>query len=109
MRYVCMAILLVTGALGALSINVTDGLVVAIRFSVALGALIVAAQALQTHRFVFAGLFTAIALLYNPLVQTFTITGEWQRLILLATIVAFAASLVSTRQSRLQPSQERAV
>jgi hypothetical protein len=66
---------------------------VAIRFALALGALVVAGQALRSRRFGFAFTFLAIAAAYNPFVAVFPMTGGWPLPLIFLTVVAFTASL----------------
>ena len=70
-------------------------------FVVCLGASVVVLQAGRVKKFVWAGGFTAIALLFNPLVPVFPFGGEWGRLLVLLTLVPFAVSLVTLRTQPL--------
>jgi hypothetical protein len=66
---------------------------VVVRFIVAAGATVVMFQAFHARHYVFAGLFGALALLYNPLAPVFSFSGDWQRAFVAASAVPFAASL----------------
>jgi hypothetical protein len=72
---------------------------VAIRFLAAGGASIVMVQAFQARRYAFAALFGALVLLYNPVVPVFSLSGDWQRVVVIASTVPFFASL-TWRQAR---------
>jgi hypothetical protein len=67
---------------------------VAIRFTVSVGALVVAALSLRSHRYGFAFLFAAITLIYNPIVTVFEMTGESSYTIIALTALVFAGSLI---------------
>ena len=66
----------------------------ALRFIVVAGAAMVAVQALHAHRYAVAALFAATGLLYNPVIPTFSLAGNWQVLIIYLTVVLFAVSLI---------------
>lgn len=68
---------------------------VVIRFVVAGGSIVLMLQALDTRHHAFAALFGALALLYNPVAPLFSFSGDWQRLVVLASAVPFLASLPS--------------
>ncbi len=79
-------------AVALLSSHVTPYDVV-VRFIVAAGAVVVMFQAFQTRRYIFAGVFGAIVLLYNPVVPLFGFSADWQRAVVVASAFPFAASL----------------
>jgi len=70
-------------------------------FAVCFGAGVVAMQAVQAKKYVWAGGFTAIALLFNPLVPILPFDGEWGRWLVLVSIVPFAVSLAALRTQPL--------
>lgn len=70
-------------------------------FVVCLGAGVVAIQAARAKKYVWAGGFAAIALVFNPLAPVLPLGGEWGRLLVLVSIVPFAASLVALRTQPL--------
>jgi len=70
-------------------------------FVVCFGAIVVVVQAVKASKHVWAGGFTAIALLFNPLVPVLPFDGEWGRWLVLLTIVAFAVSLAALRTQPL--------
>jgi hypothetical protein len=67
---------------------------VAIRFALALGALVVAGQALRSRRFGFVLTFFIIAAIYNPFAVVFPMTGAWPLPLVFLTVVAFTVSLL---------------
>jgi hypothetical protein len=66
---------------------------VAIRFLAAGGASFVTIHAFQARRYAFAALFGALVLLYNPVVPVFSLSGEWQRALVIVSTAPFFASL----------------
>jgi hypothetical protein len=68
---------------------------VVIRFVVAGGSIVLMLKALDTRHHAFSALFGALALLYNPVAPLFSFSGDWQRLVVLASAVPFLASLAS--------------
>jgi len=67
--------------------------VVGVRFFVACSALLVMFQALHARNYAFAATFGVLALLYNPLAPIFSLSGGWQRALVITTAVPFVASL----------------
>jgi len=65
----------------------------ALRFLVTLGAIALTVHAFDTRRYIFAGVFGALALLYNPAVPVFGLSGNWQHALVLASTIPFAVSL----------------
>ena len=61
------------------------------RFIVAAGGVMVMLQALNAHRYAFAALFAGIGLLYNPIIPTFSLAGDWQVSIVYMTVILFAS------------------
>jgi uncharacterized protein DUF6804 len=70
---------------------------VAIRFVVTAGAIVVMSQAFQARQYSIGAAFAAIALLYNPIVPVFDFSGGWQRAVVAASTIPFAASLAWRR------------
>jgi hypothetical protein len=66
---------------------------VVIRFVVTGGAIVVMFQAFQARQYTVAAAFGALALLYNPLALVFNFSGGWQRAVVAASAIPFAASL----------------
>jgi hypothetical protein len=63
------------------------------RFIVAGGALVVMFHAIHAKQYIFAAVFGALALLYNPVVPVFRFSSGWQRAVIVASAVPFAPSL----------------
>ncbi len=70
-------------------------------FVVCFGAAVVAIQAVRAQKYVWAGGFAVIALLFNPLVPVLPFDGEWGRLLVMGSIVPFAVSLAALRTQPL--------
>jgi hypothetical protein len=66
---------------------------VIVRFIVAGTAMVVMFQAFHARNYAVAALFGGIALLYNPVLSAFSFSGDWQRTLVVASTVPFAASL----------------
>jgi hypothetical protein len=96
MKWVTMAALLTAAVLWRSAANqqLSQFLLGAI---VCLGAIVVVMQAGRAKKYVWAGGFAAVALLFNPLVPVFPFDGEWGRLLVLVSIVPFAVSLGALR------------
>ena len=88
-KWACITTLLVTAALPVYIAPYQE----ALRFIVAAGAAMVMLQALHAHRYAYAALFAATGLLYNPVIPTFSLAGNWQVLIIYVTLILFALSL----------------
>jgi hypothetical protein len=66
---------------------------IAVRFLVLAGAIAVMLQSLGTGRYLFAAVFAALAVLFNPIAPQFEFSGDWQRALLVASAAPFVASL----------------
>lgn len=66
---------------------------VVIRFIVAAGATVLMFRAFASRDYVFGPLFGVLALLYNPVAAVFSFSGEWQRVLVLASAFPFVVSL----------------
>ena len=64
----------------------------AVRFIVAAGAMVAMFHAFHARQFVFAGLFAALGALYNPVAPVLSFSGEWQRAVVIASVVPFLVS-----------------
>ena len=73
-----------------------------VRFAIGLGAIIVMLESLGARQYVFTAVFAGVILLFNPVVPTFALAGNW--LILLASVLPFVASLVWLRPQRVVAS-----
>jgi hypothetical protein len=63
-----------------------------VRFAIGLGAIVMMFESLRTRQYAFTALFAAVVLLFNPILPTFPLAGNW--LILLASTLPFVASLL---------------
>jgi len=70
-------------------------------FVVCFGAGIVVIQAIRANKYVWAGGFTVIALLFNPLVPILPFNVDWGRFLVLVLIVPFAVSLAALKSRPL--------
>ena len=70
-------------------------------FVVCFGAGVVVMQAAQAQKYVWAGGFTTLALLFNPLVPVLPFDVEWGRWLVLVSIVPFAVSLATLKTQPL--------
>src|SRR5512140_811523 len=82
-KLVSIAVLLVTAAVWS---HLTPFEVV-VRFIVAGAALAVMFQVLHAEHYALGVVFGALALLYNPLVPTFNLSGDWQRALVITSAV----------------------
>jgi hypothetical protein len=62
-----------------------------------MGAVVVLHQAVSERRFVWAGWFSAIALVFNPAAPLFQASGDWFRMTALVCTVLFAVSLTALK------------
>ncbi len=74
-----------------------------ISFVVALLAFVMTFRALRAHRYIFAFVFATMVVVYNPLFPTFTASGQWERIAVVASITPFLASLVWLKRSSSIP------
>jgi hypothetical protein len=65
-----------------------------IRLLVSASAIVVMFQSLQARYYAVAAVFGALALFYNPVAPLFSFSGDWQRVVVVTSAVAFVASLV---------------
>jgi len=79
-------------AAGAGSLLLSGAIVT--RFLVATGAIMVMLQALTLRKYVFASVFAALMLLYNPVAPVFSFSGDWQRGLVAVSAIPFLMSLV---------------
>jgi hypothetical protein len=97
----------ITGLLAAAGFwSQVGGFEVAIKLMVTAGAMVVMIQALQSRYYPVAAAFLTLALFYNPVAPVFTLSGSWQRVVVLASIFPFVASLAwpEWRNARLAHS-----
>src|ERR1051326_7944577 len=77
---------------------------VAIRSLVAAGAAVLMSNAFHTRHYSFATMFGILAVLYNPVAPVFGFSGEWQRALVVASTIPFAA-LLTSRSAKLVPNE----
>lgn len=65
---------------------------IAVRFLVATGATVAMLRAFHARQFVFAVLFAAVAVLFNPVAPVLSFSGDWQRAIVVASALPFFLS-----------------
>jgi hypothetical protein len=88
-KWVSIAALLVAAALW----SELAAYEVVIKFVVAAGAIVVMLSLVRARRYAFAAVFGALALLYNPLASVFSLSGDWQRAVMVASASPFVATL----------------
>lgn len=64
-----------------------------VRFIVSIGAIVLLFHAFHARRYVFAAVFGALVLLYNPVAPVFSFPGDWQHVFVAASAAPFLASL----------------
>jgi uncharacterized protein DUF6804 len=67
-----------------------------LRIIIALGATIMTFESVRTRQYVSTALFAGIALLFNPVLPAFALSGNWP--ILFASALPFFAALASMRE-----------
>ena len=100
MKWITMSALLTAAVLWSSAVN-SQLPQFLLGFVVCFGAGIVVMQATQAKKYVWAGGFAAIALLFNPLVPVLPFNGEWGRWLVLFSIMPFAVSLAVLKTPRL--------
>ena len=66
---------------------------IVISFIVAAGAIFVMFEAFYARHYAVAGVFGALALFYNPVINTISFSGDWQRALVAASALPFVVSL----------------
>jgi hypothetical protein len=79
----------------------------ALIFVIALGAFVLMFHELRDHRYTLAVVFGIMVLLYNPLFPMVPLSGGWHRIIVLASIAPFVASLLWSTRGTSIPALER--
>jgi len=67
-----------------------------VRVAIGLGAIVILFESIRLRQYTFTALFAGIVLLFNPLFPVFALSGN--RLIVLASVLPFVASLVWMKQ-----------
>ena len=70
---------------------------VVVKFIVSAGAIVLMFHEFRAGHGAFAGVFGALALIYNPVAPMFSISGGWQRAFVVASAAPFVASLARRR------------
>ncbi|MGJ5818105.1 DUF6804 family protein [Paludibaculum fermentans] len=65
---------------------------VVVRFIVCIGAVTAASQAYQLRRFATVAVFALLIVLFNPILPVLIFAGEWQRVIVLLSMIPFGFS-----------------
>jgi len=89
-KYVCIATLLLTAALWAYA----EPYHLLVLTLIGAGSLRLACRAIPERQHLFAIVFFAMVLLYNPIFPLFPLSGSWQLALVLGSIIPFAASLI---------------
>ena len=100
MKWISMAVLLTAAMLWGSTVN-SEFPQFLLGFVVCFGAGVVVMQAAQAQKYVWAGGFTTLALLFNPLVPVLPFDVEWGRWLVLVSIVPFAVSLATLKTQPL--------
>ena len=79
----------------------------ALIFAIALGAFVLMFRELHDHRYAFAFAFGIMVFLHNPLFPMFPLSGGWHRVIVLASIAPFLASLLWSNRGISIPARQR--
>jgi hypothetical protein len=95
-KWITMAVLLAAAILWR---STTDSQVpqFLMGFLVCFGASVIAIQAVEAQKYIWAGGFGVLAVFFNPLLPVLPFTGEWGRLLVVASIVPFAVSLAALK------------
>jgi hypothetical protein len=101
-KYAAMAVLLLAVVLWSYAADYQ----LLLRFVVCVGAVRVAFLAVAVRRYDWASLFIGLALVYNPVLPPFALTGRMAYFLVIASITPFAASLFLLKPS-LTPSVAR--
>jgi hypothetical protein len=99
-KWISMAVLLAAAMLWGSRVN-SELPQFLLGFVVCFGAGVVVMQAAQADKYVWAGGFATIALLFNPFVPVLPFDGEWGRWLVLVSIVPFAISLATLKTQPL--------
>jgi hypothetical protein len=92
-KWVCIGVLIATAVVSSyVSSPYVPAYQAVVRFAIALGAIVIMFESLRTRQYAFAALFATVVLLFNPVVPTFALAGNW--VILVAAVLPFVASLV---------------
>lgn len=97
LKWACMGLLIVTAIVSPyVFAPYSSALQTVVRFAVALGAMVLMVESLRRGRYVFAGLFAGIVLLFNPVLPALDLSGN--RLIVVFSVLPFLASLMGMKE-----------
>lgn len=65
------------------------------RFVVAAGSLVLMFHSIDARQYALAAVFGALALFYNPVASVFSFSGDWQRVVIVASAAPVVASLAA--------------
>ena len=92
-KWACISMLMVAAVISPyVFAPYSSAFQVVVRFAVAPGAIVLIAESLRPGRYVFAGLFAGIVLLFNPVLPPLDLSEN--RLIVLMSVLPFIASLI---------------
>jgi hypothetical protein len=93
LKWACMGMLIVTAVVSPyVFAPYSSTFQTVIRFAVALGAIVLIVDSLRRGRYVFAGLFAGIVLLFNPVLPALDLSGN--PLIVVFSVLPLLASLI---------------
>jgi hypothetical protein len=97
LKWACTAMLAVTAVVSPYVFTpYTSAFQTVVRFAVAVGAIVLIVESLRRGRYVFAGLFAGIVLLFNPVLPALDLSGN--RLIIVISALPFLASLIWVKE-----------
>ncbi|QOY86441.1 DUF6804 family protein [Paludibaculum fermentans] len=75
---------------------------VVVRFLVCIGAVTAAFQSFRLRRYAMVVVFALVVGLFNPILPVLDFTGEWQRVVVLLSVLPFGLSLSKLAARRTQ-------
>ena len=94
-KFAAMAALMAGSALWS---RVTVPSEAMVKFIVVAGSIVVLSRAFRSRQYAVAAVFTALAVIYNPIAPLFEFSGWWQHAFVAATAVVFASTLVWSKE-----------
>lgn len=96
-KWVCVGVLISTAVMSPhVFAPYVSAYQAVVRFVIALGAIVIMFESLRVRQYAFTALFAGTALLFNPVVPTFALSGNWPMVI--TSALAFVASLIWMRE-----------
>ena len=97
LKWACMGMLIVTAVVSPyVFAPYSSAFQTVVRFAIAVGAMVLIVESLRRGRYVFAGLFAGIVLLFNPVLPALDVSGN--RLIVVFSVLPFLASLIAMKE-----------